>query len=139
MLPPPTRILYTLIALLSLCTASAQSITSTFAGSGSFGSTDGGTGTAATFLAPSGVAVDAFGNVYVADTYNYKIRMITSIGVVTTLAGNGSPGSTDGIGTVASFNTPGGVVVDTSGNVYVADTGNNKIRKITAQVGSVLF
>jgi sugar lactone lactonase YvrE len=106
-------------------------VVSTFAGSGDFGSTDG-TGTAASFKFPQGVAVDASGNVYVADTYNHKIRKITSAGVVSTLAGSGEVDSTDGTGTAASFNGPGGVALDAAGNVYVADRGNNKIRKITS-------
>jgi hypothetical protein len=102
----------------------------TFAGSGSPGSTNG-TGTAASFYSPEGVAVDTTGNVYVADTYNNLIRKITSSGVVSTLAGSGSAGSANGTGTAASFSNPIGVAVDTSGNVYVADTNNNLIREIT--------
>jgi len=103
----------------------------TLAGSaGTSGSTDG-TGAAARFNFPWGVAVDAAGNVYVADSFNYTIRKITSGGVVTTFAGSaGSFGSTDATGAAASFNQPAGVAVDTAGNVYVADYGNNTIRKI---------
>ncbi len=104
---------------------------STFAGSGSYGHTDG-TGTAASFGYPYGVTVDSNGNVYVANTQSFKIRKINSVGVVTTLAGSGSIGSSDGTSMTASFNFPHGVAVDTSGNVYVADTVNNKIRKITS-------
>ncbi len=104
--------------------------TSTFAGDGSVGSVDG-IGIAAKFSAPYGVAVDASGNIYVADTRNRKIRKITPAGVVTTFAGSGSQGSTDGIGTAASFYSPCGIAVDASGNVYVADNVGNKIRKIT--------
>jgi hypothetical protein len=106
-------------------------VVTTFAGSGSEGSADG-TGTAATFTGPSDVAVDGSGNVYVADAGNDLIRKITSAGVVTTLAGSGSAGSADGTGTAASFDGPSGVAVDGSGNVYVADAGNNLIRKITS-------
>ncbi len=102
----------------------------TFAGSGSQGSADG-TGTAATFYDPSGVAVDGSGNVYVGDTYNHLVRKITSAGVVTTLAGSGSQGSANGTGTAASFSNPRGIAVDGSGNVYVADYANHLIRKIT--------
>ena len=108
---------------------SAGAVT-TFAGSGTAGSTDA-TGTSASFKNPFGVAVDASGNVYVGDYGNHKIRKITSAGVVTTFAGSGTAGSTDGTGTSASFNNPIGVAVDASGNLYVADRGNHKIRKIT--------
>jgi protocatechuate 3,4-dioxygenase beta subunit len=78
------------------------------------------------------VAVDAAGNVYVADSANSTIRKITPAGVVTTLAGTpGQPGSSDGIGTAAQFNQPFGVAVDGAGNVYVADLDNGTIRMIT--------
>jgi len=90
-----------------------------------------GQGTTARFYGPTGVAVDGNGNVYVVDTTNPRIRKITPAGVVTTLAGSGSHGSVDGTGTAASFSQPIGVAVDSSGNVYVSDTGNNKIRKVT--------
>ena len=105
-------------------------IVSTLAGSGAFGDADG-TGTAASFNYPISVAVDSSGNVYVADTNNNKIRKITPAGVVSTLAGSGAAGYTDGISNTASFNSPIGVAVDSHGNVYVADTGNHKIREIT--------
>ena len=102
----------------------------TLAGSGTLGSDDG-TGSAASFYHPSGVAVDSAGNVYVADTYNNKIRKITPAGEVTTLAGSGAVGSDDGTGSAATFDRPFGVALDSAGNVYVGDTYNNKIRKIT--------
>lgn len=95
------------------------------------GSADG-TGSSASFMLPSGVAVDAARNVYVADTWNSTIRKITPAGVVTTLAGlAGYRASDDGIGSAARFNIPEGVAADTAGNVYVADTGNSRVRKIT--------
>jgi len=106
-------------------------VVTTLAGSGSAGSANG-TGTAASFASPIGVAVDASGNVYVGDAGTSLIRKITSAGVVTTLAGSGSPGSANGTGTAASFNVPYGVAVDGNGNVYVSDFSSNLIRKITA-------
>jgi len=87
-----------------------------------------GFGSAAKFLSPNGIAVDSLGNIYVADTFNYSIRKITPDGLVSTLAGSGKSGHTDGTGTNASFESPTGVAVDSSGNVYVAD---RYIRKIT--------
>jgi sugar lactone lactonase YvrE len=111
----------------------SSGMVSTLAGSGVAGYLDNTTGTSAQFNNPSGVAVDTSGNVYVADTYNNRIRKITSGGVVTTLAGSGVAGSLDNTtGTSAQFNTPSGVAVDTSGNVYVADTYSYRIRKITS-------
>jgi sugar lactone lactonase YvrE len=109
-----------------------SAVVSTLAGlAGSKGSADG-TGSAARFYFPQGVAVDGAGNVYVADTGNTTIRKITPAGVVTTLAGfAGSAGSTDGTGSAARFRSPEGVAMDNTGNVYVADTGNETIRKIT--------
>src|SRR4051794_28485460 len=95
------------------------------------GSADG-TGSEARFNDPQGVAVDNAGNVYVADTFNQTIRKITPAGEVTTLAGlAGAPGSRDGRGRGARFGYPGGVAVDDRNNVYVADTINNTIRKIS--------
>jgi formylglycine-generating enzyme required for sulfatase activity len=102
----------------------------TLAGSGSQGAVDG-QGSSASFYRPVGVAVDANGNVYVGDQYNNKIRKIDPSGNVTTLAGSGSQGAIDGQGTAASFNNPQELAVDKSGNVFVCDAGNNKIRKIS--------
>ena len=103
---------------------------STFAGSGAIGSTDG-IAASASFYRPSGVTVDATGNIYVADTYNQKIRKITPSGVVSTFAGNGSAGATDGPAANASFYGPSGITIDATGYIYVADIGSRKIRKIT--------
>jgi sugar lactone lactonase YvrE len=107
-------------------------VVTTLAGTaGVTGSTDG-PGTMALFHFPEGVAVDGSGNVYVSDTYNDTIRMITPEGVVSTLAGTpGVTGNNNGAGSVAQFSLPIGIAVDGSGNLYVADSGNYLIRKIT--------
>src|SRR5947207_2104669 len=101
----------------------------TFAGSaGLLGSADG-TGTAARFYGPFGVAVDASGNVFITDTGNNTIRKITPARVVTTLGGLPlSPGTSDGAGFNARFNSPRGMAVDSAGNIYIGDTGNHTIR-----------
>ena len=105
---------------------------STLAGTaGVIGSVDG-SGAAARFYNPNGIAADTAGNLYVADTNNSTIRKITAAGVVSTLAGTaGVIGSADGSGAAAQFNSPYGIAVDTAGNLYVADLSNSTIRKIT--------
>src|SRR5437899_2264923 len=103
----------------------------TLAGGGGFTNASG-TGGAERLWAPSGVALDANGNVYVGDQFNYTIRKVTPAGEVTTLAGRaGSSGSADGTGSAARFNHPTGVAVDNGGSVYVADADNYTIRKVT--------
>lgn len=104
-------------------------VVTTIAGSAQvYGSADGAD---ARFNSPSGIAVDSSGNVYVADSGNNTIRKITSAGVSTLAGSAGVAGSSDGMGTAASFNNPQGITVGSSGNLYVADTGNHTIRKIT--------
>jgi hypothetical protein len=127
------------IASLLACTAAtAQTAISTLAGSSpaiAAGNVDA-TGTAARFSAPASVAVDAAGNIYVADASNHKIRKVTAAGVVTTLAGSGSQGNANGVGGAATFNFPQGVATDGT-NVYVADTFNHVIRKVVIADGTV--
>jgi RHS repeat-associated protein len=101
------------------------------AGSGHAGMMDG-SGVTAQFRAPEGIAVDsARGVVYVADTLNHRIRRVTFDGFVSTHAGSGLEGDQDSIGTSASFKAPIGLALDSDGDLYVADSGNHKIRKIT--------
>ena len=95
------------------------------------GSADG-TGAAASFNGPGGTAIDASGNLYVAEAYNNTVRKVTPAGVVTTIAGAApATGSTDGVGAAARFNLPRGIAIDPLNNLYVADTSNHTIRKIT--------
>jgi hypothetical protein len=110
-------------------------VVTTLAGSGTAGSANG-TGAAAQFDYPTGVTVDTLGNIYVADYDNNEIREITPGGVVTTLAGSRRSGSSDGTGTAASFDGPAGIGIDSSGNLYVADSNNDTIREVT-QAGVV--
>ena len=107
-------------------------LVSTFAGSGVHGSANG-RGTAASFDSPNGLAIDAAGNVYVAEEITNQIRKITPSGFVTTFAGSTARGSNDGSGLLASFYYPKGMAFDASGNLYVADNGSDLIRKITPQ------
>ncbi|MCL4848530.1 MAG: hypothetical protein KJ066_18445 [Acidobacteria bacterium] len=101
----------------------------TLAGSSIPGDADGA-GDAARFSHPSDVAIGPEGDVYVADRYSHRIRRVTPEGLVTTLAGS-TPGHADGVGPAAQFFHPSGVVVDGTGVVYVADTYNHRVRKIT--------
>jgi hypothetical protein len=109
----------------------AGAVTTLVGTAGAAGSADG-TGSSARFNNPWSIAVDSAANLYVADTNNHAIRKISPAGAVTTLAGTpGVPGGADGAGAGASFRSPEGVAVDGSGNVYVADTVNHTIRKVT--------
>jgi hypothetical protein len=108
-------------------------VVTTLAGTAGTGGSQDGTGSAASFSTPTGIGVDSNGNIYVADQTDDTIRKITSGGVVTTIAGTaGTNGFTDGTGAVARFNSPVGIAVDGSGNVYIADTGNRTVRKMTS-------
>ena len=101
----------------------------TIAGSGTAGSANGN-GNNASFNDPYGIALDTSGNIYVTDENNFTIRKIATNFDVTTVAGSGASGSADGPGITASFYTSTGITVDSSGNIYVADEFNYKIRKI---------
>src|SRR5262249_23710503 len=87
----------------------------------------------AEFNGPIGVAVDARGNIYVADSYNDCIRMITPDGQVSTVAGKGTPGYADGDRNSALFDTPSGIVLANGNSLIVADTGNNRLRRISPE------
>lgn len=104
-------------------------VVSTFAGSTS-GFTDG-TGSEAQFNRPTELTIDSQDNIYITDKNNHSIRKITSNGVVTTLAGNGTAGTVDDTGVIAQFNNPIGLTIDPQNNIYIADSENNRIRKIT--------
>jgi sugar lactone lactonase YvrE len=109
-------------------------IISTLAGNGTAGfSGDGGPATAAKLNRPTGVAVYSAGNIYIADTGNHRIRKITLAKVISTIAGNGTQGFSGdgGPASDAQLNNPSGVAVDSTGNIYIADTSNDRIRKIT--------
>lgn len=114
----------------SIRKVTAEAVVTTIAGEGTAGYADG-PAKQARFNGPIGVAVDALGNVFVADTYNDRIRKISTDGQVSTVAGAGTPGFNDGDRTTSLFDTPCGIVVDAQGSLIVADTGNDRIRKIT--------
>ena len=105
---------------------------STVAGNGTAGYVDG-PATQAQFNGPIGLAVSVSGDIYVADTYNDVIRMITAEGEVTTIAGGGTPGYADGAQKVARFDTPAGIIVVEDRTLIVADTGNQRLRKVSAE------
>ena len=125
-----------IVLLVGVADASAQETDfRVLAGASPAGSNDGSdevTGGDARFNVPTGIAVDSSGTLYVTDTHNYVIRRITGAGAVTTFAGEaGEFGSADGVGGTASFGGPQAAAVDIAGNVYIADTFNHTIRKIT--------
>jgi sugar lactone lactonase YvrE len=129
----PAHLAACLALIIPLSAARAQSLTVTTV-AGAFGAVGGGdgTGSAAHFNSPYGIAVDASGVLYVADTNNSMIRKISIAGVVQTIAGLAdNTGTADATGTAARFDYPEGIALDAAGNIYVGDTGNDTIRKIT--------
>ncbi len=120
--------------LLNVFPAQSQGIITTFAGNGNMMfSGDGGQATAATLNNPTGVAIDAAGNVYISDTNNWRVRRISPLGMISTVAGNGFNGATgDGnLAVNASISDPYGLALDAAGNLYIADASNRRIRRVT--------
>jgi RHS repeat-associated protein len=122
----------------SIRRVAADGTVTTLAGNGTAGFADGNGG-AVRFNTPQGIAVDANGVAYVADSGNHRIRRIANDGTVTTIAGDGTTGLTNGQGAQARFNTPQGIALDNSGGLYIADTGNNAVRYLssTGEVSTV--
>ena len=115
----------------------ADGTLTTVAGSGAAGfSGDGGAATAAALNGPEGLAFDSAGNLYIADTFNHRVRMVTPAGIVSTVAGSGFPGSEGdgGPATAAGMVLPTDVTIDATGNVYIADLGNSSVRKLAKGV-----
>ncbi len=112
----------------------ADGIITTVAGNGTAGySGDGSWATNATLRAPQGVALDCFGNLYIADTSNQRVRKVNGAGIITTAAGKGMPGNTgDGGAATNATLTPAGIAVDSTGNLFIADNGSYRIRKVDA-------
>ena len=113
----------------------ANGIITTVAGNGTTTnnfSGDGGAATNAGLSSPYGVAVDAMADIFITDTYNYRIRKVNASGIITTVAGNGSKSYSGdgGAATNASVNAPQGLALDATGNLFIADTSNNRIRKL---------
>jgi len=112
---------------------SSSGIISTVAGTGVSGfSGDGGPATSAQLTGPRGIAFDSNGNLYIADTQNNRIRMVTQVGIISTIAGNGTPGATGdgGPATSAQLFLPGSVTTDSNGILYFTDDDNSRVRKV---------
>src|SRR5947209_8185766 len=113
---------------------------STIAGTGTSGFTgDGGPATAANLAFPAGIAFDAAGNMYIADASNSRVRKVDANGVITTFAGTGDFGNfgDTNVATKAGMNRPYGVALDKAGNLYVADTYNDEVRRVAASGGTM--
>lgn len=129
-----TRLFLLAVAALLLSNPGFAQNIYTYAGSGvTYYSGDGGQALQAELYAPTGIAVDAAGNLYIADANNHRIRKVSSTGLISTIAGTGTAGFSgdNGPAAAAQLNHPEGVFADASGNIYIADTYNNRIRKIS--------
>jgi uncharacterized protein (TIGR03437 family) len=133
-----SNLFLTAAAILSPAFCQAQALPTytitTVAGNGTSGfSGDNGPGTSALLAGAFGIAVDSSGNLYIADQFNNRVRKVTPDGTITTVAGNGTAGYTGdkGAATSAELSNPEGVAVDNSGNIYIGDTGNHVVRKVT--------
>lgn len=120
---------------------SSTGVISTIAGNGVFAfGGDGGAATSASLASPYGLAIDAVGNLYIADRYNHRVRKVDAVsGNISTVAGNGVSGFTGdgGAATNCSLNIPFAVAEDAAGNLYIADTGNYRIRKVDVGTGTI--
>lgn len=133
--------LYIADSYFSIRKVSTSGIITTFAGSQAAGSTgDFGAATSSLLSSPYGVTTDASNNVYVVDTYNNRIRKVdSSTGIITTIAGTGTLGSSgdDGAASLALLNHPIGAAVDASGNIYIADNSNHVVRLVAVDTGII--
>ncbi len=117
---------------------SPAGVITTLAGTGTAGySGDGGQASSARLNNPAAVAVDSAGNIYIADTFNSVIRKVLPSGVITTVAGGGSATGDGGAATSAALFLPQGVALDPAGNLFISDTGSARIRKVSAVDGSI--
>ena len=117
-------------------------IITTYAGTGTAGSTgDGGAATSARLNGPKAVRLNSAGDLYIADTGNNKIRLVTVAGIITTVTGTGTAGSAGdgGSPTAAQLNAPGGIAVTSTGAYYISDSSNNKIRKVSGNLAVVAW
>jgi len=121
--------------------AAGTGMITTVAGNGTSGySGDNGAATSARLSGPTGVAVDSIGNMYIADSVSNRIRKVAAgTGIITTVAGNGTSGYSgdNGAATSASLSYPNGVAVDSAGNIFIANMGNNRIRKVATGTGII--
>jgi uncharacterized protein (TIGR03437 family) len=133
----PLGILVLVAGALSPALAVSSYQIDTFAGSNSIG--DNGPAGLASLVGAEGVCADGLGNIFVSDTANHRIRKIDVFGTITTVAGTGAPGVSGdgGVATQAQLRTPYGIAVDAAGNLYIADLGNNRVRRVAAGTGAI--